>query len=352
MLQDWFLQLIKIGIGCQVKTFSKQIDWEAIEVLAVRHGLLPVIYDAVQKLPEGQRPPLETWLRWIGQVVLEEQRFAQQWKASCEMAQVFAQNGIRTYVLKGMVVSECYPKPQHRVSADVDCFLADKDNIIDVWEKGNKVMEEAGYKVERGFYKNSSFTLPGVMVENHKYMVPFRGNERLKKLERWLQEQFNSLSGSRFEGTELWRPPVMVSALFLIEHAYSHFLHEGLTWRHVLDWEMFCRKHNEEIDWCKLDELIDEFGFRKFYDAYVRMGQLLLGEINETAWTKPERKMLDDVWAPLDLHETLEGVKGKLGLVGNTLRAGWKYRYFSPISMPHALWIQVKGFLFDKNPTL
>jgi len=38
-----------------------------------------------------------------------------------------------------------------------------------------------------------------------------------------------------FEGTWLYRPPVVVSALFLIEHAYSHFLHEGLTWRHVLD---------------------------------------------------------------------------------------------------------------------
>ena len=62
--------------------------------------------------------------------------------------------------------------------------------------------------------------------------------------------------------------------------------------------------------------------------------------------------MLNDIWAPLDLHETLHGVKGKLGLAGNTWRARWKYRYFSPISMPLALWIQTTGFLFDKNPKL
>ena len=55
--------------------------------------------------------------------MLEEERYALQKKASVEMASLFASNGIRTYVLKGMVVSECYPKPQHRVSADVDCFL-------------------------------------------------------------------------------------------------------------------------------------------------------------------------------------------------------------------------------------
>lgn len=62
--------------------------------------------------------------------------------------------------------------------------------------------------------------------------------------------------------------------------------------------------------------------------------------------------MLEDVWAPLDVHDTLHGVKGKLGLVGNTLRAWWKYNYFTPISMPHALWIQAYGVLFDKNPKL
>ena len=30
-------------------------------------------------------------------------------------------------------------------------------------------------------------------------------------------------------------------------------MHEGLTWRHVLDWMMFCRKHVKEFDWYALD---------------------------------------------------------------------------------------------------
>ena len=64
----------------------------------------------------------------------------------------------------------------------------------------------------------------------------------------------------------------MVSALFLIEHAYSHFLHEGLTCRHVLDWQMFSRRHRQEIDWASFDVYIDEFGFRKFYDTFNAIG--------------------------------------------------------------------------------
>lgn len=354
--KDALLQLVRLGIGTSKDAkISKDIDWESVEALAKQQGLFAVVFDGVEQLPSALRHPLTTWLRWIGEVQLEEKRFNHQWNESCKMALLFQQNNIRTYILKGFVVSECYPKPQHRVSSDVDCFFLPEYGDEEVWEKGNQLMEKAGYKVGRGFYKNSSFQLIGLTVENHRYMVPFRGNKTLRKLEWFLRSELKSHKhqpSDFFPQTSLIRPPGMVSALFLIEHAYSHFLHEGLTWRHMLDWVMFSRKHKNEIDWYVFDALIDEFGFRKFYDAYIHMGQLLMGELSEEDLTTSERKMLADVWAPLDLHETLHGVKGKLGLVGNTLRARWKYHYFSPITMPQALWIQVKGFLFMKNPQL
>ena len=65
-----------------------------------------------------------------------------------------------------------------------------------------------------------------------------------------------------------------------------------------------------------------------------------------------DKRMLEDIWAPLDLHETLYGVKGKLALAGNTWRARWKYKYFAEINWLHALWIQACGVLFDKQPRL
>ena len=43
---------------------------------------------------------------------------------------------------------------------------------------------------------------------------------------------------------------------------------------------------------------------------------------------------------------------GQLALAGNTWRARWKYRYFTGMNWMQALWIQVKGFLFEKNPSL
>ncbi len=349
-----FLVFVRLGLGASTKSpLPGLMDWDAIETLAVQQGLLGVIVDGVDKLPLEQRPPKVLLLQWIGMVMQDEARYATQQKAATDMALLFHENYIRTYVLKGDVIAECYPKPEHRVSSDMDCFLLPERSDFDAWSFGNDLIRHQGFEVSEGFYKNSTFYLSGLTVENHKFMTPFRGNKKLKTLEIILQSTLKEDDGKdRMNNSWLYRPPVMVSALFMIEHAYSHFLHEGLTWRHVLDWMMFSKKHKKDVDWYSFEAMINEFGFRVFYDSYQRLGRYLLGEVEESELTKKDKLMLKDVWADLDLHETLHGIKGKISLVGNTLRASWKYHYFAEISMIHALWIQVKGFLFIKNPTL
>ena len=350
-----FLKLVRLGLGVDDKTVLPKgnIDWLYIQDLANKQGLRGIVLDGFETLPFEKKPEKIDLLQWIGEVLQSEQVYAIQEKAAAELALIFQNNNIRTYVLKGAVVAECYPRPEHRASVDMDCFLLPNEGVFDAWALGNDIVKKEGFEVSDAFYKNSTFYLPGLTVENHRFMTPFRGNKKLKLLEITLQSMMKDDKGEdEFEGTCLYRPPVMVTAMFLIEHAYSHFLHEGLTWRHVLDWMMFCKKHKEEIDWFTLDAMIDEFGFRKFYDSYYKIGKYLLGEVPENDLTKKDNRMLDDVWNDLDLHESDHGLKGKLTLAGNTWRARWKYRFFSEISMIHALWIQTKGVLFIKNPKL
>ena len=347
-LQQTFLRLIR-----QDTSLFCAPDWKALQVVASQQGLMPLVIEGLEKVPEAQRPPRTLLLHWIGQSFIEETQYNIQWKAACELAVLLKNEGIRTVVLKGNVVSECYPIPQHRRSVDLDCFLLPESGSDDVWEKSNQIIERAGFKVKRDYYKNSTWLVPGLSVENHRWLTPFRGNKRLMALERLLQKLIREdLGASVFEGTYMYRPPVMASALFLIEHAYSHFLHEGLIWRHVLDWMMFNRKHQEEINWNQLDKWIDTFGFRKFYKSYSNLGKFLLGEIDEADLSGADKMMLEDIWKPLDLHETVNGVKGKLNLVGNTWRARRKYEVFTEMTWIQALWIQVKGVLFMKGPRM
>lgn len=364
-IHELFLRLVRQGIGCEpVSGFTFQVsgplsveDWQALEDLANEHGLLGVMLDGMETLPRELRPEKKAIIQSIGQVLQAEQQYEIQKNAAAEMAILLQQHGIRTYMLKGRVVAECYPNPEHRKSVDVDCFLMPEQGAADVWEKANGLMEEQGFEVRRDYYKNSTIVLTGLSVENHRYFTPFRGNRRLYNLERWLQEGMRCANNAtpltaRFEGTWLYRPPVMVSAMFLIEHAYSHFLHEGLTWRMVLDWQMFSRKHRQEIDWNELDTKVDEFGFRRFYDSFCRLGEYLVVGLTTDSLQLTDQRLLEDIWAPLNVHETVKGLRGKLALAGNTWRARWKYRIFTDMNWFQALWIQAKGVMFERNPKI
>lgn len=350
--KDSFLSLVRMGIGHSC-VLPNVVDWQGVKKLADKQGLTAIVVDGIEKLPDTKRPPKELLLQWIGEVMQMEARSDAQNKAAESLGELFHINYIRTYVLKGAVIAECYPNPKHRLSADMDCFLLPTVGDFDAWSLGNDLVRAHGYDVGDGFYKNSSFKLPGLLVENHRFITPFRGNKKLRNMEKMLQSIISADEGeNRFEGTWLYRPPVMLSALFLIEHAYSHFLHEGLTWRMVLDWMLFSEKHRKEICWPDLDVLIDEFGFRKFYDSFCQLGKYLLGEQSFESLEERERHMLDDIWAPLDLHESLHGVKAKFQLAGNYWRARWKYKYFTERTWIRALMEWVLGTVFDRNPKL
>lgn len=360
--QDIFLQLVRLGIGCEagvslsVSGPLSLADWQSLEEMANEQGLLGVMLDGVETLPRELRPEKKAIIQSIGQVLQAEQQYTIQEHAAAEMAVLLHQHGIRTYVLKGQVVAECYPNPDHRKSVDMDCFLMPEQGDVDVWEMANSILEEQGFEVRRDYYKNSTIVLPGLSVENHRYFTPFRGNRQLNNLEHLLQEEMrranNAPLAARFDGTWLYRPPVMVSALFLIEHAYSHFLHEGLTWRMVLDWQMFCRRHRQELDWKELEARVDEFGVRRFYDSFCRLGEYLVGDLTADGLQLNDRRMLADIWAPLDVHETVTGLRGKLALAGNTWRARWKYRHFTDMTWLQALWIQAKGVVLEREVRL
>ena len=335
------------------------VDWKALIDEAERQNVPVIASDGLQKLYDegvysvsGDREERRTKARWFGKTMQYEQRYAGQVAAAKRLGEWFASAGISAVILKGFTVSECYPIPAHRYCADMDCFLIKDGEHMDAYELGNRVVEEHRVKVDRGYYKNSSFDLPGLLVENHKFCTPFRANETLRRFERLLQRMILAGPFSAFGDTGLLAPPPLASALFLTEHAYAHFLHEGLNLRHILDWALFRRKHASDVDWDAFEGYVDAFGFRRFHDAYVHVGEYVLGSLDYSALTPAEQRMMDSVWAGLDLHESVQGFVGKLRLVGNTLRAGWKYREFAPISMPHALWIQVKGFLMNPKPKL
>lgn len=352
-VKETFLTLVRLGLGLPATDISGDIDWQALQEIATQHGLSGVVLDGIEQLPDQQRPGKLDLLQWIGEVLQNESSLSVQWDVACKMADVFDHNLIRTYILKGPVIAECYPKPSRRVSTDIDCFLLPKKGNFDAWSLGNELMKHQGCIVGVDFYKHSDFYLQDVKVENHRFMTPCRGNKWLMKMETVLQSMLKEDKGEdKIASSNLCRPPVMATALFIIEHSYSHFMGEGLSWKHVADWVLFEKKHRKEIDWGSFLGLLEEFGLKKFYDSFSMICKFLAGVVPEEALSKRDKKLLDDIWDDFCTVEDDHNFRGKLELGWKTICSAWKYRHFAVMSMPHALWIYLKGYFFVKIPTI
>ena len=120
----------------------------------------------------------------------------------------------------------------------------------------------------------------------------------------------------------------------------------------VLDWQLFSRRHGDEIDWQEFQTRVDEFGFRRFYASFNRLGEYFVGELAADGLQPMDSQILSDIWSPLDLHDSVTGWRGKLALAGSTWRARWKYSLFTDMSWLKALWIQAKGVLLEKEVRL
>ena len=116
--EELYLQLVRLGIRNSAQVIvPSDVNWGELYALAQQQGLSAIVLDGIEKLQEEQKPPKELLLNWIGEVLQEESTFFLQGQVAKDVASLFYTNRIKTYVLKGAVVSECYPKPNHRVSS-------------------------------------------------------------------------------------------------------------------------------------------------------------------------------------------------------------------------------------------
>ena len=335
------------------------IDWQNLIDEASHQGVSVLASDGLQRLYDAglyeandEKEIRRLKAKWFGKTMKYERRYAGQMAAAQKMEALFSENGIQTMVMKGFTVSECYPIPAHRYSSDLDCYLVKEGEHMMAYELGNQVMEKHGVKVDRSYYKNSAFDLPGLHVENHKFCTPFRGNKTLTQFERLLQGMALEGPMTPIGDTKLMAPTPMFSALFLTEHAYSHFLHEGLTLRHVLDWTLFRRKHASDLDETCFEAYCTEYGLSRFLSSINTVGDYVLGLRAFDDLIPIDRRFLDDVWNGPVLHQGKKGLRARISLVGNIVRSAWKYRAYSNISMIQAIWISVKGFFFMRRPEI
>lgn len=262
-LQSAIISLVRLGIGHISGPLPERIDWNSIETLAGQHGLLAVVVDGIERLPEQQRPPKALLLEWIGNTLQSyEQRYALYEKAIGKLAGFYNQHGIKMMVLKGYACSLDWPKPEHRPCGDIDIWQFGQ------WkEADNALASEKGIKIDGTHHHHTVFEWMGFSVENHYDFVNVYAHKSSREQEKVFKELGQDDSYSvEVHGEKVYIPSPNLHALFLIRHMVSHFAAAEISLRQVLDWAFFVEKHTKDVDWKWLLSVLERYHMKEFFN--------------------------------------------------------------------------------------
>lgn len=253
---DTFLALVRLGIGnTATVSLPDGIDWNVIEALAKRHGLLCILVDGIEKLPQSNRPPQIIWLRWIGEVMQGyEQRYALYKNAVTDLCAFYTAHGFQMMLLKGLACGVNWPKMEHRPYGDIDIYLYGQQKEADA-----VMARELGIKIDNSHHHHTVFKWQGFTVENHYDFV----NIYVHKSSREIEAILKKIAGQAHNG----ETPDNLHALFLIRHMVSHFAGTSLSLRQMLDWGFFVKVHGKEVDWEWLLGVLETYHMKEFFNC-------------------------------------------------------------------------------------
>lgn len=334
-------------------------EWQQLFRMAAQQGVVAIVYDVVAQLPRESQPPRSVNIQWALSVEAIENRHEMQRNTSALLANLWAEQGIQTIVMKGLAIGTYFPQPAHRECGDLDCFLVkDGSTTSDGYEVANQICEQIGAKVSRDYYKDAAIKYRGLLVENHRFYLPVRGGRKVKELERHLEKVALRGQTSFVPDTKLIVPSADFNALFLTMHGLNHFLSEGIKLRHILDWALLLKAEQNNINWAEFYHWADKLHMARFVDALTAISVKHFGlEITNPAihTTSPyaDRILEDTLFKSEGLfNKGYSAWKSRFVQVRNKFSYTWKYHKIYQKSVIIELLRSAFAFVFEKNPKL
>ncbi len=233
-ITELMLQLLRCSLNKQQPQLSpiSLDEWEKLYWLCRKHGVVTMVYDAIEMLPAEQRPQGDIALSWELSAERTRYHFAHQAQVLSTIRQKAEEAGISLILIKGMSLAQLYPRPDSRPCGDIDIYFPNN------YQKGNQILGNPDAPLDG---KHSEIVFEGVNVENHLHFLD------LNYLSQHRAEKYiiKSLKDATPEG---FLPP-MGNLVYLLMHTVCHLTAKvKLPLRNVLDWGIFLKSHQEQLD--------------------------------------------------------------------------------------------------------
>lgn len=250
---------------------AENVDWPAIFTLANQQKLLPILFEAVRKMPAAEENVAlfaVTKQQVIGQVLNQTVRSAEFTELYCKLRSA----GLHPIVVKGQLCSRLYPLKDHRISADDDLLIPDgeffacHEQLLANGLTTDTPADELATADEVSYTKNGS----PLYIELHRHLF-----DSSEDAHDELNHFFASLKP--VETDSFLAMPPHEHLLYLLLHAYKHFVRSGIGLRQFCDIGLWARAYHAEIDWQRLHEQCESVHASTFAAAAFRIARDYLG---------------------------------------------------------------------------
>lgn len=240
-LENEFLNITAAAVNGRPYTLPRSLPVADIFALAAEQKLLPFVFYALRDSAHDDDAALfaETKQQVRAQVIGQTMR-------SLEFAELYAklrEAGLRPLVVKGAMCSRLYPLCDHRISGDDDAFAglefaACHERLISLGLEADAPADELDTADEVGYGKKDS----PIYIELHRNLF-----DSAEDAHDDLNRFFADVAPVEVDGF-LTLPP-HEHFLYLILHAYKHFVVSGVGLRQFCDIGLWAKAYRDEIDW-------------------------------------------------------------------------------------------------------
>lgn len=228
--------------------------------IASAQKLLPTVYFTLKK--QGKLD--------LYQALSDEMKSRALWQISSQIIRTEAflkvysemlSEGANPLCVKGIVCRSLFPEPDQRPSSDEDLLVSQSD-----WETCVRVLEKNGFSAVLQKEDECTFVSPstGCRLELHSSL--FKSDTALsRRFTEALGDVSLHASSVKCGGRDVLCPSADDHILYIILHAYMHFLNAGVGIRQIMDVAVFAR--NNTIDYPLLFRRLSAAGAAEFASA-------------------------------------------------------------------------------------
>ena len=200
-----------------------EAEWDQLLHESYKQTVQGIVFDAVSHLSDVSFPS-SFFQKWTELTRSLEAKYHQHFMIINYLnVRLGAVDNLEPAVVKGLALAAYYPRPDHRVTGDIDLFYGSVDKA----EKANQAVEQWGTPVQRGKNDEAVYMLNNTVIEHHGQLITSHNPFVKQSTKHLLSQQIED--GSAFQYMKINGIPVKVLAplqchLLLMTHSLKHLL--------------------------------------------------------------------------------------------------------------------------------